>query len=155
MDLCPLSAWDGSWDDPPNNPSATGAISAMACAIGAASALGAGGLTSCKRQVSGSHHPACGTVSCDSCGENLSDDPRSGGFLFGRGARPSGGKPFCPWTCPFGITFGMPRADRIGLTARGLAMPPVDHLSNKGTLNVLLDRAFSGGFPRGCRRTGR
>ena len=23
-------------------------------------------------------------------------------------------------------------------------MPPVDHLSNKGTLNVLLDRAFSG-----------
>jgi hypothetical protein len=40
--------------------------------------------------------------------------------------------------------FGMPRADRISLTAGGLAMPPVDHLSNKGTLNLLLDRAFSG-----------
>jgi hypothetical protein len=38
----------------------------------------------------------------------------------------------------------MPRADRISLTAGGLAMPPVDHLSNKGTLNLLLDRAFSG-----------
>ncbi|MGH3220782.1 MAG: hypothetical protein ACRDPY_19145 [Streptosporangiaceae bacterium] len=38
----------------------------------------------------------------------------------------------------------MPRADRISLTAGGLAMPPVDHLSNKGTLNFLLDRAFSG-----------
>jgi len=43
----------------------------------------------------------------------------------------------------------MPRADRIGLTARGLAMPPVDHLSNKGSLNVLLDRDFSGGIPAG------
>jgi hypothetical protein len=38
----------------------------------------------------------------------------------------------------------MPRADRISLTAGGLAMPPVDHLSNKGTLNFLLDRALSG-----------
>jgi hypothetical protein len=38
----------------------------------------------------------------------------------------------------------MPRPDRISLTAGGLAMPPVDHLSNKGTLNFLLDRAFSG-----------
>jgi hypothetical protein len=38
----------------------------------------------------------------------------------------------------------MPRADRISLTAGGLAMPPVDDLSNKGTLNVLLDRALSG-----------
>jgi hypothetical protein len=38
----------------------------------------------------------------------------------------------------------MPRADRLTLTAKGLAVPPVDHLSNKGTLNVLLDRAFSG-----------
>ena len=38
----------------------------------------------------------------------------------------------------------MPRADRLTLTAKGLAIPPVDHLSNKGTLNVLLDRTFSG-----------
>src|ERR1700749_1375824 len=38
----------------------------------------------------------------------------------------------------------MPRADRVSLTAENLAMPPVDHLSNKGTLNVLLDRAISG-----------
>ena len=38
----------------------------------------------------------------------------------------------------------MPRADRVSLTAKGLAMPAVDHLSNKGTLNVLLDRTFSG-----------
>jgi hypothetical protein len=43
----------------------------------------------------------------------------------------------------------MPRADRISLTARGLAMPPVDHLSNRGTLNVLLDRDFSEGIPAG------
>ena len=40
--------------------------------------------------------------------------------------------------------FGMPRADRVSLTAANLAMPPVDHLSNKGTLNVLLDRTMSG-----------
>jgi hypothetical protein len=39
---------------------------------------------------------------------------------------------------------GMPRADRVSLTAGNLAMPPVDHLSNKGTLNVLLDRTMSG-----------
>ena len=38
----------------------------------------------------------------------------------------------------------MPRTDRVSLTAGGLAMPSVDHLSNKGTLNLLLDRAFSG-----------
>jgi hypothetical protein len=38
----------------------------------------------------------------------------------------------------------MPRADRISLTAQGLVMPSVDHLSNKGTLNFLLDRVFSG-----------
>lgn len=40
--------------------------------------------------------------------------------------------------------FGMPRADRVSLTAANLAMPPVDHLSNRGTLNVLLDRTMSG-----------
>jgi hypothetical protein len=45
------SAWNGSWNDAPNNPSAVGAFSAMTCAIGAASALGARGRTSCKRQV--------------------------------------------------------------------------------------------------------
>jgi hypothetical protein len=38
----------------------------------------------------------------------------------------------------------MPRADRLSLTLDGLAMPAVDHLSNMGTLNVLLDRTFSG-----------
>jgi hypothetical protein len=38
----------------------------------------------------------------------------------------------------------MPSTDRISLTAEGLAMPAVDHLSNKGTLNVLLDRTFAG-----------
>jgi hypothetical protein len=37
----------------------------------------------------------------------------------------------------------MPRVDRVSLTAEGLAMPAVDHLSNKGTLNLLLDRTFS------------
>jgi hypothetical protein len=30
---------------------------------------------------------------------------------------------------------------RISLTAGGLAMPSVDQLSNKGTLNILLDRS--------------
>lgn len=38
----------------------------------------------------------------------------------------------------------MPRVDRVSLTAEGLAMPAVDHLSNRGTLNVLLDRTLSG-----------
>jgi len=37
-----------------------------------------------------------------------------------------------------------PRAPRISLTATGLDMPAVDHLSNNGALNVLLDRAISG-----------
>ena len=30
----------------------------------------------------------------------------------------------------------MPRVDRVSLTAEGLAMPAVDHLSNKGTLKL-------------------
>ncbi len=38
----------------------------------------------------------------------------------------------------------MPRADRLTLDARGLAMPSVDHMSNTGSLNVLLDRSLSG-----------
>ena len=46
---------------------------------------------------------------------------------------------------------GMPRADRLSLTAGGLAMPPVDHLSNKETLNLLLDRSLSGVPPRLAR----
>jgi hypothetical protein len=48
---------------------------------------------------------------------------------------------------PLRYPFGMPRVDRISLTVGGLAVPPVDHLSNKGTLNVLLHRTFSGGLP--------
>ena len=55
MDFCPPSAWNGSWDDAQNNPSAAGAINAMTCVIVAASALGARGRTTCKRQVSGSN----------------------------------------------------------------------------------------------------
>jgi hypothetical protein len=51
----PPSAWNGSWNDAPDNPSAAGAVSAMTCAIIAASAHGARGRTSCKRQVSGSN----------------------------------------------------------------------------------------------------
>jgi hypothetical protein len=45
----------------------------------------------------------------------------------------------------------MPKTDRVTLTAEGLVMPTVDHLSNKSSLNVLLDRAVSGrlaGVPR-------
>jgi hypothetical protein len=38
----------------------------------------------------------------------------------------------------------VPRADHLSLIADGLAMPSVDHLSNNGTLNVLLDRVVSG-----------
>jgi len=38
----------------------------------------------------------------------------------------------------------MPRADHLTLDAKGLDMPSVDHMSNKSSLNVLLDRAFSG-----------
>ena len=70
MDFCPPSAWNGSWDDAPNNPSAVGAISAMACAIGAASACAACEHTSCKRQASGSN-PLTGSRS-----EGVSTPPR-------------------------------------------------------------------------------
>ena len=45
------SAWNGSWDDAQNNPSAAGGVSAIACAIGAARACAAREHTSCKRQV--------------------------------------------------------------------------------------------------------
>ncbi|MFF1613528.1 hypothetical protein ACFVYA_37665 [Amycolatopsis sp. NPDC058278] len=38
----------------------------------------------------------------------------------------------------------MPRADRVSLSQEGLAIPPVDHLSNRSVTNILLDRAFSG-----------
>jgi hypothetical protein len=51
---CPQSAWNGSWNGTPDYASAAGAAAAMICVISAASAIGAGGRTSCKRQVSGS-----------------------------------------------------------------------------------------------------
>jgi hypothetical protein len=38
----------------------------------------------------------------------------------------------------------MPRTDRVSLTREALAIPTIDHLSNNGTLNVLLDRVLSG-----------
>lgn len=46
------SAWNGSWNDAPNNPSAVGAVSTVTCAIRAASALVARGRTSCPCQIS-------------------------------------------------------------------------------------------------------
>jgi len=49
MGHCLPSAWNGSWNAVPDNPSATSAVIAMTCAIGAASAHGARGRTSCKR----------------------------------------------------------------------------------------------------------
>ena len=54
MARCPPPAWNGSWDDAPDNPSATSAVRAITRPARAASALGARGRTSCKRQVSGS-----------------------------------------------------------------------------------------------------
>jgi hypothetical protein len=54
VDHCLPSAWNGLWNGALDNPSAASAVSAMTCAIGAASAHGARGRTSCKRQVSGS-----------------------------------------------------------------------------------------------------
>lgn len=42
------------------------------------------------------------------------------------------------------IMLAMPRADHLSLNAAGLKMPSVDHMSNRGSLNVVLDRAFSG-----------
>jgi hypothetical protein len=58
MDFCPPSAWNVSWDDAQNNPSAAGAFSAMTCAIGAASACAACERTSCNRPVRGSREPS-------------------------------------------------------------------------------------------------
>jgi hypothetical protein len=43
-----------------------------------------------------------------------------------------------------GNNLAMPRADRLSLNADGLKMPTVDHMSNRGSLNVLLDRTISG-----------
>ena len=54
------------------------------------------------------------------------------------------GWPYLPSALSVRYPCGMPRTDRVSLTAGGLAMPSVDHLSNKGTLNLPLDRAFSG-----------
>jgi hypothetical protein len=50
----PPPPWNGSWNGASADPSAATAVSAMSCAICAASVLGARGRTSCKRQVSGS-----------------------------------------------------------------------------------------------------
>jgi hypothetical protein len=52
--VVPPSALNGSWNEAPNNPSVAGAVSATACAIGAASAFSAWDPTSCKRQVTSS-----------------------------------------------------------------------------------------------------
>lgn len=41
----------------------------------------------------------------------------------------------------------MPRANRVTLTRDGVALPPVDHLSNNGSLNVVMDRTLGGGPP--------
>jgi hypothetical protein len=38
----------------------------------------------------------------------------------------------------------MPRVDQISLTSDGLNTPAVDHLSNKGTLNIVLDWNLAG-----------
>jgi hypothetical protein len=67
LDLSPPSAWNGSWDDAEDNPSAAGAVSAIACAIGAARACAACERTSCKRQVSGSN-PLTGSQVSGLCG---------------------------------------------------------------------------------------
>ena len=48
-------AWTGSWTGSPDNPSVTSAVSAIAQVIAAASASGAPGRSSCKRQASGSN----------------------------------------------------------------------------------------------------
>jgi hypothetical protein len=47
--------WDGSWNGPPDNPSAASAVTAMTCAVGAAGVHGVMGRIPCKRQVSGSN----------------------------------------------------------------------------------------------------
>jgi hypothetical protein len=52
---------------------------------------------------------------------------------------------------------GMPRADRLSLNADGLKMPSVDHMSNRGSLNVVLDRTLSGlpaGLPKSAMLVG-
>jgi hypothetical protein len=93
IDFSPPSAWNGSWDDARNNPSAASAVSAIVRAIRAASALGARGRTSCKRQASGSI-PLTGSRSEGVSGLCLSrlvertlraeDACRHSGFRYGR-----------------------------------------------------------------------
>ena len=53
--VCLPSASNGSWHGAAENPSAVSAVSAMTCAISAASVHGARGRASCKRQASGSN----------------------------------------------------------------------------------------------------
>ena len=52
---CQRPAWTGSWNVMSENPSATSAIRAVTGVLGAASAPGARGRPSCKRQASGSN----------------------------------------------------------------------------------------------------
>ena len=54
LDIGCFLAWNGSWNVAHETPRTASAVSAMIRAIGAASALGAWGRTSCKRLVSGS-----------------------------------------------------------------------------------------------------
>ena len=55
MGRCAPFAWNGSWNGALDYPSAADAVSAMTYVICAASAYGARGRTSCKRQASGSN----------------------------------------------------------------------------------------------------
>ena len=51
MDYCLPSAWNGSWNGALDNPGAASAVNAMTCAVGAASAHGAQGRTSCNSRA--------------------------------------------------------------------------------------------------------
>ena len=95
--------------------------------------------------------PFCRQVRCSRPAlviERLSCDKRSESpTLFGTSTRNLGApQPRAGWLAA--VLSMYPRAPRISLIATGLDMPAVDHLSNNGALNVLLDRAIPG-FPSG------
>jgi hypothetical protein len=51
------------------------------------------------------------------------------------------------------IMLAMPRADHLSLNAAGLKMTSIDHMSNRGSLNVVLDLTVSG-LPAGLPNSG-
>ena len=85
------SAWNGSWNVAPENPSATSAIRAITRVIGAGRALVASGRATCKRQVSGSN-PLTGSQFSEGKYPPASADHLMGGHTWSSARRSANSK---------------------------------------------------------------